>query len=135
MANLKRVWQEIKAPNKKAVKEQPKLENTAAQTRTVNTSNPKVNHDKKTKVIVSNQNLKSTIRNPKNKTEEIIEVVTRPQKIASHPYDKEIHKGAHEHLILTNPEAQNLVDSESMKRALSEKDYELSLLRVSNSHN
>ncbi len=83
----------------------------------------------------SNPNLKSTIRNPKNKTEEIIEVVTRPQKIASHPYDKEILKGAHEHLILTNPESQNLVDSESMKRALSEKDYELSLLRVSNSHN
>ena len=94
VANLKRVWQEIKAPNKKAVKGQPNLDNTATQTKTVNTSNPKPTQDKKTKVIVSQQNFKKTIRNPKDNTEDVIEVVTRPGKIASHPFEKEINRVA-----------------------------------------
>lgn len=94
VANLKRVWQEIKAPNKRTLKEQANLDNTATQTRTMNTSNPKGTQDKKTKVIVSQQNIKKTVRNPKNKTEEVIEVVTRPEKVASHPYEKEINRVA-----------------------------------------
>lgn len=36
---------------------------------------------------------------------------------------------------MTNPENPNLVSTETLKQALAERDYELSLLRVSNSHN
>ena len=35
---------------------------------------------------------------------------------------------------MTNPENQNLVEVEAFKRKIADQDYELSLLRVSNTH-
>lgn len=39
------------------------------------------------------------------------------------------------HLVLTNPERQTIGDLESLQKQVADKDYELSLLRVSNTHN
>jgi hypothetical protein len=85
-------------------------------------------------VIVSDQNIKKTVRNPKQKHEEVIEVVTRPEKTYSDPIKNERNRVAPEHIILTNPEGQNLASTEALKRTLGERDHEISLLRVSNSH-
>jgi len=43
----------------------------------------KTSKEKKTKVIVSNQNIKNVIRNPKPAVGDVIEIVTRPDKMYS----------------------------------------------------
>ncbi len=45
---------------------------TATQTKILNESNAKQSKEKKSKVIVSQQNLKKTVRNPKSKPDEVI---------------------------------------------------------------
>ena len=133
MAKLKQVWQEIKEPNKRAIRGSLGKNETATQTRTL--ASKVKNEGGKSKVIVSEQNMKKTVRNPKSNPDEVIEVITRPEKMYSDPISNEKYRAAPELVILTNPEGQNLVQTEDLRKAITQKDYELSLLRVSNSHN
>lgn len=71
VTKLKRVWDEIKQPNKKMAKTSDARQ-TATQTKILNESNAKQSREKKSKVIVSQQNLKKTVRNPKSKPDEVI---------------------------------------------------------------
>lgn len=65
MAKLKQVWQELKEPNKRVVKGSSLAKNeTATQTRTL--ASKIKPEEKKIKVIVSEQNMKKTVRNPKS---------------------------------------------------------------------
>ena len=84
MAKLKQVWLELKEPNKRVVKGSSLAKNeTATQTRTL--ASKIKPEEKKSKVIVSEQNMKKTVRNPKSNPDEVIEVVTRPEKMYSDP--------------------------------------------------
>lgn len=69
---LKRVWEEIKEPPKKTLKESLAKTQSATQTKFPNDSKSKPSKEKKNKVIVSEQNVKSTIRNPKYNPDTVI---------------------------------------------------------------
>lgn len=77
--NLKRVWAEIKAPTKKTVKDPQAKTQSATQTKLPNQSQPKPSKEKRPKVVISEPNMKETVRNPKPKPGAIIEVITHPE--------------------------------------------------------
>lgn len=79
--------------------------------------------------------MKDTVRNPKFKPAQVIEVVTQPEKKHSDPVRSERNITAPHQMVLTNPEKQTLGDVESLRKAVAQKDYQLSMLRVSNTHN
>lgn len=65
----------------------------------------------------------------------MIEVNTRPEKKLSDPIKHEKDYSACHNLVMNNPERQNLSDIDQLRKQIAEKDYELSMLRVSNTHN
>ena len=85
VTNLKRVWAQIKEPNKKKVKDTQNKTMAATQTKHQNENKPKGSKEKKPKVVVSEANMKETVRNPKFKPATVIEVVTQPEKKHSDP--------------------------------------------------
>lgn len=85
MANLKRVWAEIKEPVKKTAKETQSKTQSGTQTNKFKEAREtkeklKPGKQTKTKVLVSEPNIKETVRNPKPEPGTIIEVVTHPEK-------------------------------------------------------
>ena len=79
--------------------------------------------------------MKETIRNPKYDPSKVIEVSTRPEKKLSDPIKHEKDYEASHNLVMNNPERQTIGDIDQLRKQISEKDYELSMLRVSNTHN
>ena len=75
------------------------------------------------------------MRNPKTNSNLVIEVVTKPEKQSSDPIRQDRNISAPNHLVMCNPERQVTGDIEQLRKQIGEKDYELSMLRVSNSHN
>ena len=109
--NLKRVWAEIKEPNRRTAKEALARTQTATQTKVNQERIGKPQKDKKHKVIVSEQNMKDTVRNPKLNPATVIEVVTKPEKRLSDPIRNERNISAPNHLVMSNPERQTLGDT------------------------
>jgi hypothetical protein len=133
--HLKRVWAEIKEPNKKTAKQPLAKTQMATQTKVQAEGKNRPPKEKRQKVVVSEQHMKQTVRNPKPDPATVIEVVTKPEKKMSDPIHNERHFSAAHNLVLSNPERQTLGDVEQLRKQIGEKDYELSLLRVSNTHN
>lgn len=61
--------------------------------------------------MVSEENMKKTVRNPKSKPEEVIEIVTQPHPARSDSTNKQGNRQAPELLFFTNPEKQNLAQT------------------------
>lgn len=83
VVKFKKVWEEMKEPNRKSRKEVEAKTQAATQTKFATDLKDKSSKEKRTKVIVSEQNLNNVTRNPKPKHDELIEVVTRPEKMYS----------------------------------------------------
>lgn len=83
VVKFKKVWDQIKQPNKKTVKASQAKTQAATQTKANQENMEKTSKEKKTKVIVSNQNIKNVTRNPKPAVGDVIEIVTRPEKLYS----------------------------------------------------
>jgi hypothetical protein len=102
---LKKVWEEIKVPKGKVAKESLVKTQAGTQTKLANpiSQQSKPSKDKKNKVIVSDNNIKETIRNPKIKSPAVIEVITRPPNNLSQMMGNRQDVSAPEHLFLSNP--------------------------------
>lgn len=78
---------------------------------------------------------KNVVRNPKQNPEKVVEIVTQPQGFYTNSFNNQKNNVNHETLIQTAVSASGIGEITDLRRAIKEKDYELSLLRVSNSRN
>ena len=135
VTRLKKVWNDIKEPKVKMPKGAADSTQNATQTRISRNEVSHNKHTKGTRVVVSESNLKNTVRNPKADPEKVIEIQTKPEKPREGTVAREGMASAPEHLILTVPGGTGLKEGEDLKRQLAEREHEISLLRVSNSRN
>ena len=131
---FKQIWNEMKETTHEKVKGHNKEVNStssavASKQKNKKSKNPEQPKQHKKGTIISNKNV---TRNPKNDHQKVIEVVTRPE--GSQQQSLKHHKNfikKDEYVQHSNaPTLQNRVSS--LERAVEEKDYQLSLLRNSN---
>ena len=117
VTRLKKVWNDIKDPKVRMPRGADSTQN-ATQTRVSRNEGSHNRHPKATRVVVSESNLKNTVRNPRADPEKVIEVHTKPEKPRHGTVAREGMASAPEHLILTAPQASGLKEGEDLRRQL-----------------
>ena len=130
---FKQIWNEMKVNTKEKPKETQKLPPPQrGESKNKKKEKKPLEYGRK-ETVVSKKNIQS---NSKTNPEKVIEIVTQPQGFYADNVKNQKNMSNPETLLQTNPNNIYPVgEVHQLKHELSEKDYELSLLRVTNSRN